>query len=86
MITAVSLAEFHLDEKSGSRKGQIVGFQGSKDITERLQEMGVRQGSIVEIVGRAPFFGPGLYRIGTVVVALRKEEAECVSIQPIIKT
>lgn len=83
MVTTLSLSEFHKIEKSGAKSALIVGFQGSQEVTERLQELGLRQGSTIEILGRAPFAGPGLYRIGSVVVALRAEEAECVSIQPV---
>ncbi len=84
MVAIMTLADFHRNEKiSGLKKARIVGFQGSADLAERLQELGLRQGSTVEILGQAPFSGPGLYRIGSIVLALRSEEAACVSIQPI---
>lgn len=61
---------------------EVLGFCGPQEIAERLRELGVYQGARVEVVGQAPFMGPRLYRIGMTVLALRQEEAACVSVQP----
>lgn len=62
-------------------RGRIQGFSGDQLIIERLKEMGLHQGLEVQVVGRAPFGGPLLFRFGNTVLALRAEEAECTLIE-----
>lgn len=56
---------------------EIQGFSGSDLIRERLHEMGLRTGSQLFILGRAPFGGPLLVRFSHSFLALRSEEAQC---------
>lgn len=56
---------------------EIVGFSGEEVLRERLHEMGLRVGSLVTVIGRAPFGGPLLIRFNTSFLALRSEEAAC---------
>ena len=55
----------------------ITGFLGDNVIVERLKEMGFHQGLEVFVAGYAPFGGPLLFRFGSTVLALRREEASC---------
>ncbi|MNL59877.1 FeoA domain protein [compost metagenome] len=56
---------------------EIQGFSGPELIRERLHEMGLRAGSKLFILGRAPFGGPLLVRFSHSFLALRSEEAQC---------
>ena len=70
-----------LSELSLNMKTIILGFSGETIIVERLKEMGLHPGLEVEMIGRAPFGGPILFRFGNAALALRVEEAECAIIQ-----
>jgi ferrous iron transport protein A len=59
------------------RSFEITGFSGEQVYRERLHEMGLRVGTKVTILGRAPFRGPLLVRFNTSFLALRNEEAAC---------
>ena len=63
-----------------NNRAEIVSFSGPNDLVERLQEFGLRIGLEVTYVGRAPFAGPFLFRVGGMVLALRQEEAACTQI------
>lgn len=61
---------------------EITGFAGEDVLRERLHEMGLRVGSVITILGKAPFGGPLLIRFNTSFLALRKEEAVCALVTP----
>ena len=56
----------------------LQSLEGSPIIVERLKEMGLYPGLEIVYLGRAPFRGPHLIRLGSVVLALRQEEAQCI--------
>lgn len=56
---------------------EIIGFSGEEVLRERLHEMGLRVGSLITVIGKAPFGGPLLIRFNTSFLALRSEEAAC---------
>lgn len=56
---------------------EVTGFTGDEIFRERLHEMGIRVGTTLLIIGRAPFGGPLLVRFNTSFLALRNEEASC---------
>lgn len=56
---------------------EITGFAGEDVLRERLHEMGLRVGTTLTVLGRAPFGGPLLIRFNTSFLALRSEEAAC---------
>lgn len=60
---------------------EITGFSGDIIFRERLHEMGLRVGTKVTILGRAPFGGPLLVRFQTSFLALRGEEAACAEVR-----
>jgi len=62
---------------------EIIGFGGDEIYRERLHEMGLRIGSKVIVLGRAPFGGPLLIRFNTSFLALRNEEAVCAQVRSI---
>ncbi len=69
--------------ESLQKSALILGFSGPRLVTDRLQEFGMHSGLMIRYVGRAPFQGPLLYRMGATVVALREEEAQCILINPL---
>lgn len=73
----------NLVEAAGNRGHvmEITGFVGDILFRERLHEMGLRVGSKISVIGRAPFRGPLLIRYKTSFLALRAEEASCVQVQ-----
>lgn len=50
-------------------------------LTRRLREMGFRTGAEVRVLGRAPFKGPLVVQLDDGVMALRRNEAECLMIK-----
>ncbi len=60
---------------------EITGFSGPDVLCERLHEMGLRVGTKLNILGRAPFKGPLLLRFNTSFLALRLDEAACAEVR-----
>ncbi len=56
---------------------EVVGFTNDQ-LASRLISMGVLPGSKVELIRKAPFGGGWYARIDNQVIALRKEELECI--------
>lgn len=63
------------------QKVKILSFTGCSSVQERLQDLGLREGLVLEYFGRAPFKGPLLIKFKSCLLALREEEAECTQIQ-----
>lgn len=59
----------------------ISGVTGEPGLTRRLREMGFHTGCEVRILGQAPFGGPFVVQLHDSVLALRRAEAECLSIK-----
>lgn len=70
-----------LNELRSGQRGQIVSLSGDPQDTERLLEMGLVPGREVAFIRRAPLAGPYIVQIAKSILALRKEEAQCVIIQ-----
>ena len=79
-MNQIELVDF-VDKNS---RAEIVGFKCDTEATclmvERLKEMGLYEGLMLEYLGQAPFGGPLLYRFSGTVVALRVEEARCLQV------
>lgn len=59
---------------------EIAAVEGDSDISLRLRELGFRPGVKIQILGQAPFGGPLLVQIHSNVLALRRNEAECLQV------
>ncbi len=55
-------------------------FFGKQVICDRLHDLGLRPGAILEYWGRAPLQGPFLFRFQNIMLALRTEETDCVQV------
>lgn len=84
-LSKFTLVEFALSQlqlpMSEQHSACIHSFSGDALIAERLKEMGIYPGLELQVVGRAPFRGPFLFRFGNTVLALRAEEAVCAIVQ-----
>lgn len=72
-----------LYEALGSTQSRISSIAGEDRIIERLYELGFRQGLDVSVIRKLPFGGPFVVQVGRVVVALREEEAQCLTLESI---
>lgn len=70
------------DMKPGQR-AVVTSLANESDMRRRLQDLGLIQGTVVECVGRSPLGDPTAYLIRKAVVALRRKDAERVSIEGI---
>jgi ferrous iron transport protein A len=71
-----------LDQVPPSRKGIIVGFLDPFPLKGRLRILGIHEGAEVEVVRRAPFGDPVEISVGTLHLALRKEDLKKIQIIP----
>lgn len=80
MILPVNISALSQSRSSGPTRpspGEVVRFTNDQ-VASRLISMGVLPGSKVELIRRAPFGGGWYARIDNQVIALRKEELECI--------
>lgn len=58
----------------------VVASLEAGGIGGRLRDLGLTPGCLVECVGISPLGDPAAYRIRGAVIALRKRDAECISV------
>ncbi len=64
-----------LSELPPGSEGYVEGVVGEDPLAQRLWDMGFWPGTPVEVLRRAPFGGPGQYRMRGYRLALRRDEA-----------
>ena len=66
------------------QRGRIVEVGGADaDLAEKLRELGLNEGDEVELVARGPIAGqPLAVRLNRTLIALRRAEADAISIAP----
>ncbi|MGE3180312.1 MAG: ferrous iron transport protein A [Phycisphaerae bacterium] len=69
-----------LDEISTGASHTVHMIHGSGGIPQRLMELGVIAGSVVKVLGRAPFGGTLRVRVGAGQLALRSDEARLIEV------
>ena len=74
-----------LSDLSTAADARIVAIQaptgdGGADLPERLGELGFLVGERVRVLARAPFGDPIAVRVGSGTFALRRAEADCVTV------
>jgi ferrous iron transport protein A len=72
-----------LDQLRVGHVGKVTAVQGSGGLVQRLLEMGLLEGEEVEVLGFAPFGDPMEIRLRDYRLSLRRQEAACISIQPL---
>lgn len=69
-----------LHELEPNHEALILSLEGDQEIIERLEEMGMSVGRSVRVLRRMPLGGPFVVQAGTIFIALRENEAECVTV------
>lgn len=69
-----------LDQLALGKLARIVEITGQDHLSQRLMEMGLLEGEVVELVGVAPFGDPLEFRVGQQLISLRRREANRVRI------
>jgi ferrous iron transport protein A len=72
----LSLAEFRPGER-----GRVVAVHGEGALVQRLLEMGVLDGEVVEVIALAPLGDPIEVRLGDSRLSLRRAEAARVEVE-----
>jgi Fe2+ transport system protein FeoA len=60
---------------------EVTDLAGDPVVLERLREIGLRPGAQVRFLQRAPFGGPYLFQLPSTLLALRREELECLNLK-----
>jgi ferrous iron transport protein A len=73
----------NLSELERGKTALVKGFTGTAAIETLLREIGFAEHDQVEILGTGPLGGSPLsVRLNRTVIALRKDEAACIEIEP----
>jgi ferrous iron transport protein A len=64
-----------LDQLRPGDRGLVVAVEGADALVQRLMEMGLLEGTEVEVVGVAPLGDPMDVRVGDYRLSLRRTEA-----------
>lgn len=73
----------HLADIKPGQKAVVTGFVNGSPMRRRLQDLGLIIGTLVECVGRSPLGDPTAYLIRKTMIALRKEDAEQISVREV---
>lgn len=74
--------EITLDQLCPGEGGYIIGLEGASYLVRRLLEMGMIEGSYVEVVHEAPFGrDPIAVRVRGGMLALRRQEAKLITLR-----
>lgn len=55
---------------------EVQELQGEEVFLQRLSDLGITEGALIDCIGKSPFGEPKAYRVRGCVLALRKEEAQ----------
>jgi Fe2+ transport system protein FeoA len=72
-----------LDQLRPGQRGRVVAVAGADALVQRLLEMGLLDGEVVEMVRVAPLGDPVEVRLGDYRLSLRRSEAARVEVQPL---
>jgi Fe2+ transport system protein FeoA len=60
---------------------EIVLIEGDAEKLQRLAELGIRSGKQIQILQKTPFGGPIVIQVEQSLIALRSEEAVCITLK-----
>lgn len=60
---------------------EIVLIEGDTEKLNRLTELGLRSGKQIQVLQKAPFNGPIVIQVEQSLIALRSEEAVCITLK-----
>jgi ferrous iron transport protein A len=70
-----------LDQLLTGQRGEVETLAGDPALVQRLYEIGLLEGEMVEVLGFAPLGDPVEVRVGNTRLSLRKPEAAAVSVR-----
>ncbi len=65
------------------QRAVIARIQASGELGRRIRDMGLTQGSEIEVVGRAPLQDPVALRVKNFTLTLRNNEADHIQVTPL---
>ena len=71
-----------LSQIEKGRKGRVEHVSAAGSIRRRFLDLGLTPGTWVECVGVSPLGDPAAYLVRGTVIALRRQEAECIRVWP----
>ena len=73
-----------LAELERGKPASVLGFRGEAATETLLREIGFAEEDQVEVLGAGPLGGSPLsIRLNRTVIALRKDEAACIEVEPV---
>lgn len=60
---------------------EILSIEGDSSSLNRLTELGLRSGKQIQILQKTPFNGPIIIQVEQSLIALRSEEAVCITLK-----
>jgi Fe2+ transport system protein FeoA len=69
-----------LDQLQAGQQARIEAIQTDGALGQRLLEMGLLEGEVIEVVGFAPLGDPMEIRLRDYRLSLRRKEAACISV------
>jgi ferrous iron transport protein A len=72
-----------LDQLRAGQRARVLSVSASGTLEQRLLEMGLLEGEIIEVVGFAPLGDPMEIRLRDYRLSLRRQEASSISVAPL---
>lgn len=72
-----------LSRLAPGERARVLGVTSQGAMRRRMQELGLLAGAWVECLGKSPLGDPAAYRVRGAVIALRRDDARAVTVQPI---
>lgn len=72
-----------LSRLAPGERARVLGVTSQGAMRRRLQELGLLAGAWVECLGKSPLGDPAAYRVRGAVIALRRDDARAVTVQPV---
>lgn len=60
---------------------EILSIEGDSNSLNRLTELGLRSGKQIQVLQKTPFGGPIVIQVEQSLIALRSEEAVCITLK-----
>lgn len=73
-----------LDQLLVGARGRVTAVHGNPSLVQRVMELGVFEGEVVEVVGVAPLGDPLEVRVGATRLSLRRDEAAGIELEPLV--
>ncbi len=74
-----------LNQLDAGARATVTGIRNQNAERRRLFDLGILPGTVIEAVLHSPLGDPVAYRVRHSVVALRREQAELIDVESIIK-